>query len=118
MSERTTFWKRLKRRVYRRHFNVRTIGIIRNLADDCVIEIPGFDDRFGISMDKGIELPLACAANCSASVNLQRMSVKAAVSGDVELLKQAVLHDKLVDAVPTSEEVLQMVDEMIIARGL
>ena len=104
-------------RVYRGHFNVRNGGIIRNLADDCIIESPGFADRFGIRMVEGIELPLACAATCSASVNVQRMSVEAAVSGDVELLKQAMLHDPLVGAVSTPEEVWRMVDEMIVAQA-
>ena len=104
-------------RVYRGHFNVRNGGIIRNLPQDCIIESPGFVDRFGINMVEGIELPLACAATCSASVHVQRMSVEAAITGDVELLKQAVLHDPLVGAVSTPEEVWQMVDEMLDAQA-
>jgi alpha-galactosidase len=104
-------------RVYRGHFNVKNGGIITNLAEDCIIESPGFVDRFGINMAEGIELPLACAATCSASVNVQRMSVTAAMTGDVELLKLAVLHDPLVGAVCTPEEVWQMVDEMLVAQA-
>ena len=45
------------------------------------------------------------------------MSVQAAVTGDVELLKQAVLHDPLVGAICTPEEVWQMVDEMLVAQA-
>lgn len=104
-------------RVYRGHFNVKNRGTIRNLPEDCIIESPGFVDRFGINMAEGIELPLACAATCSASVHVQRMSVQAAVTGDVELLKQAVLHDPLVGAICTPEEVWQMVDEMLVAQA-
>jgi alpha-galactosidase len=104
-------------RVYRGHFNVKNGGIITNLAEDCIIESSGFVDRFGINMAEGIELPLACAATCSASVNVQRMSVSAAMTGDVELLKLAVLHDPLVGAVCTPEEVWQMVDEMLVAQA-
>ena len=103
-------------RVYRGHFNVKNNGVIRNLPEDCIIESPGFVDEFGINMVEGIELPLACQATCSASVNVQRMSVQAAISGDVELLKQAVLHDPLVGAVCTPDEVWQMVDEMLVAQ--
>jgi alpha-galactosidase len=66
---------------------------------------------------EGIELPLACAATCMASVNVQRMSVQAAVTGDVELLKLAVLHDPLVGAICTPDEVWQMVDEMLVAQA-
>lgn len=104
-------------RTYRGHFNVRNGGTILNLPEDCIIESPGFIDRFGINMVEGIELPLACQATCSNSVNVQRMSVRAAQTGDVELLKQAVLHDPLVGAICTPDEVWQMVDEMLVAQA-
>ncbi len=104
-------------RPYRGHFNVRNGGVIRNLPEDCIIESPGYVDRFGINMIEGITLPDACAATCSASVNVQRMSVKAALTGDVTLLKQAVLHDPLVGAICTPDEVWQMVDEMLVAQA-
>ena len=104
-------------RTYRGHFNVRNGGVIKNLPADCIIESPGFVDRFGINMVEGITLPDACAATCMASVNVQRMGMKAAITGDVELLKQAVLHDPLVGAVCTPEEVWQMVDEMLVAQA-
>jgi alpha-galactosidase len=104
-------------RVYRGHFNVRNNGVIRNLPADAIIESPGFVDRFGINMIEGIELPDACAATCIASVNVQRMAVKAAMTGDVNLLKLAVLHDPLVGAICTPDEVWQMVDEMLVAEA-
>lgn len=104
-------------RTYRGHFNVKNRGTITNLPDDCIIESPGFVDRFGINMVEGVTLPLACAATCMNSVNVQRMSVQAAVTGDVELLKQAVLHDPLVGAICTPEEVWQMVDELLVAQA-
>ena len=102
-------------RAYRGHFNVRNGGIIRNLPADCIIESPGVVDRFGINMTEGIELPLACAATCQASVDVQRMSVRAAMTGDLTLLKQAMLHDPLVGAVASPEEIWQMTDEMLVA---
>jgi alpha-galactosidase len=104
-------------RVYRGHFNTRNNGIIRNLPADAIIESTGYVDRFGINMIEGIELPLGCAATCSVSVSVQRMSVKAAVTGDIDLLKLAVLHDPLVGAICTPDEVWQMVDEMLVAQA-
>ena len=38
-------------------------------------------------------------------------------TGDVELLKLAVLHDPLVGAICSPEEVWQMVDEMLVAQA-
>ena len=104
-------------RVYRGHFNVVNHGHITNLPDGCVIEIPGYVDKNGINMPVVGDLPLACAATCSASVRVQEMGMEAAVTGDVLLLKQAMLHDPLVGAVCTPEEVWQMTDEMLVAQA-
>ncbi len=92
-------------------------GHITNLPDGCVIEIPGYVDKTGLNMPVVGDLPLACAATCSASVRVQEMSVEAAVHGDVTLLKQAMLHDPLVGAVCNPEEVWQMTDEMLVAQA-
>jgi alpha-galactosidase len=104
-------------RVYRGHFNIINQGHITNLPDGCVIEIPGYVDKNGLNMPIVGDLPLACAATCSASVNVQRMGMEAAVHGDVTLLKQAMLHDPLVAAVCTPEEVWQLADEMLVAQA-
>ena len=104
-------------RTYRGHFNVINKGHITNLPDGCVIEIPGYVDKNGINMPVVGDLPLACAATCSASVHVQQMAVEAAVHGNVTLLKQAMLHDPLVAAVCNPEEVWQMTDEMLVAES-
>jgi alpha-galactosidase len=104
-------------RVYRGHFNVKNKGLVANLPQDAIVETPGFVDRFGLNMVSGITLPMACAATCDASINVQRMSVAAAVSGDVDLLKLAVLHDPLVGAICSPDEVWQMVDETLVAQA-
>ncbi|MBB3948878.1 alpha-glucosidase/alpha-galactosidase [Aureimonas jatrophae] len=104
-------------RTYRGHFNVKNRGIITNLPSDCIVESTGFVDRFGLNMVSNLTLPLGCAATCQASVDVQRMAVQAAVTGDVELLKLSVLHDPLVGAICSPEEVWQMVDEMLVAQA-
>ena len=104
-------------RAYRGHFNVRNSGCISNLPDDCIVETPGYVDHNGISIPRVGDLPLACAATLSASVNVQRMAVRAAVAGDVTLLKQAMLHDPLTAAVCDTEQVWQMTDEMLVAEA-
>ena len=81
-----------------------------------MIESTGYVSRKGLQMIEGIKLPLQCASLCSTSIDVQRMAVKAAVNGDVELLKLAVLQDPLVSSVCSSEEVWQMVDEMLVAQ--
>ena len=104
-------------RIYRGHFNVVNQGRITNLPNDCVVEIPGYVDRTGINMPVVGALPLGCAATCNATVSVQRLSVHAAVSGDVTLLKQAMLHDPLTGAVCDPEEIWQLTDEMLVAQA-
>lgn len=104
-------------RVYRGHFNVKNDGLVTNLPADAIVESPGFVDRFGLNMVAGLTLPDACAIPCQASIDVQRLSVQAAVSGDVRLLKLAVLNDPLVGAVCTPDEVWQMVDELLVAQA-
>ena len=102
-------------RVYRGHFNVVNNGVITNLPDDAIIEAPGYVDANGINMPIVGDLPLGLAGICNNSITVQRMAVEAAVHGDVELLKQAMLLDPLTGAVCNPPEVWQMADEMLIA---
>ena len=102
-------------RVYRGHFNVMNNGTITNLPNECVVEVPCYVDGNGISVPKVGDLPLGCAAICSQSVWVQKLAVEAAVAGDVTLLRQAAMMDPLTGAVCTPDEIIQMVDEMLVA---
>lgn len=104
-------------KVYRGHFNRQNKGCISNLPDDCIIEAPGYVDRTGIHMAPVGDLPLGCAAVCNASVSVQRLAVKAAVSGNDTLLRQAMMMDPLTGAVCDPAEIWQMTDEMLAAQA-
>jgi alpha-galactosidase len=104
-------------RVYRGHFNRPNRGAISNLPDDAIVEGPGYVDRHGIHLQRIGDLPLGCAAVCNQSVSVQRLGVAAAVSGDVSLLKQALLLDPLVGAVCNPPEVWRMADELLVAQA-
>ena len=99
-------------RPYRGHFNVENRGLIANLPDGCTIEIPCYVDRNGINPAFIGSIPMPCAATCRASISVQEMAVEAALRGDRELVKLAVLHDPLTGAVCTPQEVWAMCDEM------
>lgn len=101
-------------RVYRGHFNVVNNGVITNLPNDAIIEAPGYVDRNGINMPVVGDLPLGCAAVCNVSISVQRLAVEAAVTGDDNLLRQAMMLDPLVGAVCNPKEIWQMVDELLV----
>ena len=104
-------------RIYRGHFNVRNNGVITNLPDDAIVEAPGYVDRNGLAVPVVGELPLGCAAICNSTIQVQRMAKEAALKGDLNLLKQAMLLDPLVGASCNPPEVWQMTDEMLLAQA-
>ena len=101
--------------MYRGHFNIMNNGTITNLPDECVVEVPCYVDGSGIGIPKVGDLPLGCAAICSQSVWVQKLAVEAAVHADINLLRQAAMMDPLTGAVCTPDEIIQMVDEMLVA---
>ncbi len=103
-------------RVYRGHFNLVNNSTITNLPPDAIVEAPGYVDRHGFNTPSVGDLPLGCAAVCNASISVQRLGVEAAVYGDDQLLRQAMLMDPLVGAVCNPPEVWQMVDEFLVAQ--
>ena len=104
-------------RVYRGHFNLVNHSTITNLPPDAIVEAPGYVDRHGFNTPSVGDLPLGCAAVCNVSISVQRLGVEAAVHGDDQLLRQAMLMDPLVGAVCNPPEVWQMVDEFFVTQA-
>nr|WP_239533998.1 alpha-galactosidase [Thalassobacillus pellis] len=104
-------------RTYRGHLNVGNNGYIMNLPGGSTVELPCYVDQTGIHPVTIGNLPLPCAATCRSSINVQEMAVEAALRGDKEMVKLAVLHDPLTAAVCNTEEVWQMCDEMFEAHA-
>ena len=98
-------------------FNVENTGLITNLPDGCTVELPCIVDSNGIQPTFVGDLPPQCAATCRASVSVQEMAVEAAITGDRQLVKLAVLHDPLTSAVCTPDQVWAMCDEMFEKLG-
>ena len=104
-------------RVYRGHFNVVNGTTITNLAPDAIVEVPGYVDHNGINIPRVGNLPLGAAAVCNQSISVQRLAVEAAVHGNADYLKQALLLDPLTGAVCTPPEVWQLADDLLIAEA-
>ena len=58
------------------------------------------------------DLPLQCAATCDVTINVQRMVVEAALTGDKDLVKLAMMHDPLTGAVLNPPEIYHLADAM------
>ena len=104
-------------RVYKGCFNVRNEDCIVNLPPDAVVETPCFVDREGVHVPRFGGLPDICAGICSAMISAQRPAVKAAATGNIRLLKQAMMLDPLTAAVCTTKQISQMTDELLVAEA-
>jgi alpha-galactosidase len=99
-------------RKYRGHFNVPNTGLITNLPEGCTIEIPCLVDGSGVQPTFIGDLPMGPAAICRQTVSVQEMTVEAALTGDKELVRQAVAMDPLAGSVCNLDEIWAMTDDM------
>jgi alpha-galactosidase len=83
--------------------NVRNDGLISNLQPWAVVEVPGQISGFGVSGIGVGALPEGVAGVLRQRIDQQELIVDAALSGDRELLLQALLADPLVAATPINQ---------------
>lgn len=93
--------------------NVRNDGMISNLPADCCAEGPIYTDKNGLQRTIVGDLPIQCAALNLTNINVQRLGVHAARSGDPEAIVHACSLDPLTSAVLTLKETRDMVSEML-----
>lgn len=103
-------------RPFRLNGNVRNNGCIENLPADCCSEVPVYVDDAGLHPTYVGALPPQCAALNMTNVNVQRLTVLAAKTGDPELAVQACALDPLTSAVLTLHDVRAMVTDLLKAQ--
>jgi alpha-galactosidase len=104
-------------RIYHGWFNVRNGGAIANLPADAVVETPAFVNREGVHLPAVGALPAVCAGLCANMIAPQRLAVRAALRGDVDALRQAMMLDPLTAAVCSTAEIEQMTDALLVAQA-
>lgn len=92
--------------------NVRNTGLITNLPEGCVVEVPCLVDRLGVHPCYVGDLPPQLAALCRSNIAVQELAVKAAVEGDRDALYHAVALDPLTASVLPLSEIRRMTDEL------
>ena len=90
--------------------------MITNLPYDCCVEGPMSADRLGLQRVLVGELPSTCAALNLTNINVQRLAVEAALTGDPDALVHACALDPLTSAVLTLREIRMMASELLEAQ--
>jgi len=96
--------------------NVPNTGLIENLPQGCCVEVPCLVDSNGIQPTKVGKLPPQLGALNRTSVNVQELTVEAALTGNREAIYHAAMLDPLTAAVCTLPQIRNMVDELLGAQ--
>lgn len=96
--------------------NVPNRGLIENLPQGCCVEVPCLVDGNGVQPTAVGVLPTQLAALARTNINVQELTVEAALTGNIEAVYHAVMLDPLTAAVCTLPQIRSMVDEMLAAQ--
>jgi alpha-galactosidase len=99
------------------YVNVRNDGLITNLAPDACVEVACVADRAGVRPVRYGALPPACAALNEVQIAVQRLTVRAAMTGSRELVRAAVALDPLTSAMCTLPQISEMTEKMLAAEA-
>ncbi|MAT45023.1 MAG: alpha-glucosidase/alpha-galactosidase [Anaerolineaceae bacterium] len=97
--------------------NVKNDGLITNLPDGCCVEVPCQIDSAGIQPQRVGKLPTQLAALNRNNINVQELTVQAALTGDRDAVYHAIKLDPLTAAVCTLPQIDAMVTEMLQAQA-
>ena len=97
--------------------NVLNHGLIDNLPADACVEVPCLVDGNGISPCHVGRLPVQLAAMNMTNINVQLLTVEAAVTRDRNYIYQAAMMDPHTAAELNIEDIKKMCDELIEAHG-
>lgn len=97
--------------------NVPNNGLIENLPPECLVEVPCDVDAQGIMPRSVGRLPPQLTALMQTNINVQSLTVEAALTGNREHIYHAALFDPLTAAVLSVDEIYAMVDALIEAHG-
>ena len=91
--------------------------IIDNLPDGCCVEVPCLVDKNGIQPTKIGMLPPHLAALMQTNINVQALTVEAALTGKREHIYHAAMLDPHTAAELSLDQIWHLVDDLIEAHG-
>ncbi len=92
---------------YAQQLNIPNHGLIPNLPDDAIIEVPGLISGLGVQGLGFAPLPEGIAELCRRELALTELVIEAAVTGDRQLALQAMLLDPMINDIDTARAILE-----------
>lgn len=97
--------------------NVINTGLITNLPHNACVEVPCLVNRAGIQPTVIGDLPEICAAMNRTNINVQLMTIEAAVTHKKEAVYQAAMMDPHTAAELSIDDIISLCDDLIEAHG-
>ncbi len=97
--------------------NVPNEGLIDNLPRGCCVEVPCLVDKNGIQPTRVGSLPPHLAALMQTNINVQALTVEAALTGKREHIYHAAMLDPHTAAELDLDQIWNLVDDLIAAHG-
>jgi len=97
--------------------NVLNHGFIENLPSDAVVEVPCLVDSRGVQGTYVGRLPVQCAAMNMTNINVQLLTIEAALTRKREHVYQAAMLDPHTAAELSIDDIKAMCDDLIEAHG-
>jgi alpha-galactosidase len=94
-----------------------TGGLISNLPENACVEVPCLVNGYGIHPCRVGALPVQCAAMNMTNINVQLLTVEAAVTGKKDHIYQAAMLDPHTGSELDIDTIKKMVDDLIEAHG-
>ncbi len=97
--------------------NVLNTGLITNLPRNACVEVPCLVDASGVAPCFVGDLPEQCAALNRTNINVQLMTIEAAVTRKKEHIYQAAMLDPHCQSELSMDDIVAMCDDLIAAHG-
>jgi alpha-galactosidase len=97
---------------YKFNGNVPNAGLIDNLPQGCCVEVPVLATRLGLEAIHVGPLPLPVLPLTAGNAAIETMAATASLTGDEELVHQALQSDPLSAAVLSMRQIRRMTEEM------
>lgn len=97
--------------------NVLNNGLITNLPSDACVEVPCLVDASGVNPCFIGDLPQQCAALNRTNINVQLLTIEAALTGKKEHIYHAAMLDPHTSSELSIDDIISMCDDLIEAHG-